>query len=198
MRLFIAVKLTEQLRQEVATLQKELRSTGGDVKWVEPENLHLTLKFLGEVSEDRLPPLKAALQQATLHLSPFTVSLEGVGAFPRLEHPRVLWVGVNTGKEPLIQLAQKVEQACSPFILPAPARTIGGSGSLSKEDRPFSAHLTIGRARSSERLAQLVKKLQGIEFKGQTVAPVGQITLFQSTLSPKGPIYTCLAEIPLG
>lgn len=184
-RAFIAVELPESLRQEVASLQADFRSAGADVKWVEPENLHLTLKFLGSVKEDQVPTLQQALTTATQGLHSFTIHLEGIGAFPRTTSPRVIWVGVTEGEKPLVELAQAVERACSGLGFPP-------------EERPFSAHLTIGRVRSRDGLASLIKKLQVAEFRGGTPAPVNHLTLFQSTLSPHGPTYTPLAEIPLG
>jgi len=183
-RAFIAVELPEALRQEVAALVADLESSGADVKWVEVNNLHLTLKFLGNIEEAQLSSLKEALRASTLHLSPFAVSLEGIGAFPRTTSPRVVWVGVSQGSEDLIRLAHAVEQACS-------------SLGFLVEDRPFSPHLTIGRVRSREQLASLIKKLQVAQFRGRAPAPVAKLTLFQSTLSPHGPTYTPLAEISI-
>lgn len=183
-RAFIAVELPDALRQEVASLQNDLQSAGADIKWVETNNLHLTLKFLGNIEEAQVPALKEALETATRPLTPFTLHLEGIGAFPRTTSPRVVWVGVTEGEKPLVELAQAVGNACSGLGFPA-------------EDRPFSAHLTIGRVRSRDRLAPLIKKLQVAEFRGGTPAPIGKVILFQSTLSPHGPAYTPLAEIPL-
>lgn len=183
-RAFVAVELTEGLRQEVAAFQGELKSAGTDVKWVEPANLHLTLKFLGGIPEEKVPSLTEALTRACAGIPAFTLTLEGIGAFPKTTSPRVIWVGMNQGKEPLLALAKRVEEECSRLGFPA-------------EERPFSAHLTIGRTRSPQGIARLIKKLQVAEFRGGTPASVERIVLFQSTLSPKGPTYTPLAEIPL-
>lgn len=182
MRAFIAVEISEEVRTEVARLQEKLQTAGADVKWVEPENLHLTLKFLGEIEEGRVPALTEALN-FSLRLPPFTFSLEGVGAFPKMEHPKVLWAGIHEGKDPLIGLARVVETACSGCGFPP-------------EERPFSPHLTIGRVRSPQGLNRLIQKLQSAEFQGGKTQ-AGGITLFQSTLGPGGPIYQPLSEIPL-
>ncbi|MBI3615216.1 MAG: RNA 2',3'-cyclic phosphodiesterase [Candidatus Omnitrophica bacterium] len=195
-RAFIAVELPEALRQEVAAFQSELKSSGADVKWVELENLHLTLKFLGNIEEAQVPVLKEALAAPARGFPSFTFHLEGIGAFPRTTSPRVVWVGVSEGKEKLVELAKTVERTCSGLGFPA-------------EERPFSAHLTIGRVRSQERLAaaggsrtrrfsalaSLIKRLQVAESLGKTPASGEKIVLFQSVLSPKGPLYTPLAEI---
>ncbi len=182
MRAFIAVEISEAARTGVARLQEQLKTAGADVNWVEPQNLHLTLKFLGEIEESRVPELTAALS-TSLQTPPFTFTLEGTGAFPRTEHPKVLWAGINEGKEPLIELAREVEAACGRCEFPP-------------EERPFSPHLTIGRVRSPKGLNRLVQKLQAIEFQGGKTR-VRVIILFQSVLSPHGPAYTPLAELPL-
>jgi len=183
-RAFIAVELPESVRREVSQLQARFKATGADAKWVEADNLHLTLKFLGNIEESQVEPLKAALASAAQRVSPFTIQVEGIGAFPKTTSPRVVWVGISQGEEALIQLAQAVEEACVGLSFP-------------KEERPFRGHLTIGRVRSRERLAGLIRELQVEEFKASTTASTTQVVLFQSVLSPKGPIYTPLAEIPL-
>ena len=184
-RAFLAMQLPETLRQEVAHLQSELKTHDADVKWIPVQNLHLTLKFLGNIEENQAAPLTETLKALTSSLSPFTFSLEGIGAFPKTTSPRVVWVGVTEGKEALEELAQGIEEAC-------------GKHGFPKEDRAFSPHLTIGRVRSRHGVAGLIKKLQVAEFKGGAPAQATQVVLLQSNLSPKGPIYTPLSEIPLG
>jgi len=182
-RAFIAAELPEPCRQEVAAFQSKLQRSGADVKWVETGNLHLTLKFLGEIDDNRVEPLKESLAGLRSR-SPFQIHLEGIGAFPKTTYPKVIWVGVNEGKEKLAELAQAVEKICSGLGFPP-------------EERPFSPHLTIGRVRSQEQLAPLIKQLQTAEFRAKTPAEIGKLTLFQSTLGPRGPVYRPLAEIPL-
>ena len=184
-RAFIAVALPESLRNEVAMLSAHLRSSEADVKWVAAGNLHLTLKFLGDIEENQVGPIEEALSAAVKSHSLFTIQLEGIGAFPRTTSPRVVWIGVGTGKEQLTQLAQCVEKTCIGLGFP-------------EEERAFSPHLTIGRVRSRDRLAQLIKRLQVVEFCGKNPAQIDRLILFQSYLSPQGPTYTPLAEIPLG
>ncbi len=184
-RAFVSVHLPDSLRQEVAASLSGLRASGADVKWVEPSNLHLTLKFLGNIEGCQVSALKEALGLSIRGMVPFQLQLEGLGAFPRTTSPRVIWVGVSVGEKELTELAQAVEGACA------------GLG-FAAEDRPFSAHLTVGRVRSREGLASLIKKLQVAEFRASTLAPINRVILFQSTLSPKGPTYTPLAELPLG
>ena len=183
-RAFIAVDLNETLRREISALQTDLRSARADVKWVEPGNLHLTLKFLGSVDENHLLPLTDALKTSGLRHHPFTISLGGLGCFPNMESPRVIWIAVSAGKEDLGRLAQAMEEACVNLGFP-------------KEERAFSPHLTIGRMRSQDRLVELVKRLRATPFRGSELAPIERLVLFQSHLSPRGSTYTPLAEIPL-
>lgn len=182
MRAFIAVEISGAARDAVARLQERMKAAGADVSWVKPENLHLTLKFLGEIGEERVQGLVETLS-SSLHLPPFTFALEGAGAFPRPERPKVLWAGINEGKEALLQLAREVEAVCGRCGFPA-------------EERPFSPHLTIGRVRSPRGLDRLAKELQGTAFQGGKTE-AREIILFQSVLSPYGPAYTPLAELPL-
>ena len=184
-RAFLAVELPEGLRQETAAFGQELKRSGADVKWVEAANLHLTLKFLGDITPEQVSSLISSLKQACGGLSPFTFSVEGIGAFPKTTYPRVIWVGVHEGKEQMAELAQRVEETCAALGFPA-------------EERPFSPHLTVGRVRSQEGIGRLVKQLQLAEFRGSSPAEAGRITLFQSALGPKGTAYTSLAQIPLG
>jgi len=182
---FVAVEISEAARGEVARLQETLRAAGADVKWVEPKNLHLTLKFLGEISEKQARELEEGLRGAAGGISPFDFSLEGVGAFPNISRPQVVWVGVSSGKEKLAELAGAVENCCAGLGFPA-------------EERPFSSHLTIGRVRSGKRPAGLTKKLQQATFRAEETARAQEVVLFQSTLSPRGSLYAPLARFHLG
>lgn len=182
MRTFIAVEISEEARGAVARLQEQLKEAGADVNWVEPENLHLTLKFLGEIEEARVPLLTEALS-SSLQTPLFTFSLEGVGAFPRPQHPKVFWVGINEGKGPLLELARELESACNRCGFPP-------------EERPFSPHLTIGRVHSPQGLNRLTQKLQAAEFRGGSTE-AKEIILFQSTLGPAGSVYQPLQKFPL-
>ena len=184
-RAFIAMHLPEALRREIASLQANLRSSAADVRWVEPENMHLTLKFLGSVEEGDLVLLEEALHAAVRPFAPFFFQLEGIGTFPRTAQPRVVWLAVSQGKDQLVEIAQAVEQACVEVGLPA-------------QERSFSPHLTLGRIRSNKGLDPLLRRLKSVQIQRLPLAQVKSLTLFQSTLSPDGPTYTPLAEIPLG
>lgn len=184
-RAFIAVDLPETLRTQIARLQKDLGDTGADVRWVETQNLHLTLKFIGSVEETDQEKLVDAVGGALRPFAPFVFHLEGLGVFPRLENPRVVWLGVSEGSQKLEQIAAAVEKACMELGLPGP-------------DHPFTPHLTIGRIHSNKRLEGLIYCLQRSPMRSPLLVQVRQLILFRSTLQPQGPVYTPLAELPLG
>lgn len=183
MRTFIAIDLSEENKTALTKLQDELKQTQADVKWVEPENIHLTLKFLGEVTDEYVGKVKEALDKAAAGFRPFEISLSDIGAFPKLDYPRVIWVGVEKGKKETEELAAKIEEEL-------------GKLGFSKEDRPFAAHLTIGRVRTGKNKEILKEKIQNNKGRPQWAAPTSQlisnVILYQSKLTPSGPIYTPL------
>ena len=177
--------LPEETREEIGRFQSKLKKSGADVNWVKTDRMHLTLKFLGDTEENRLPTLIEALNRIAQGHPCFAFSLDGVGAFPKMEHPRILWIGIQEGREALVSWAQKIEEGCGELGFPA-------------EERPFSAHLTVGRIRSAKNLPDLVEKLQTAQFRSSHPIPIDRVILFQSVLGPHGPTYIPLAQIPLG
>ncbi|MFZ5801293.1 MAG: RNA 2',3'-cyclic phosphodiesterase [Candidatus Omnitrophota bacterium] len=183
LRLFIAVELGSPLREQLAEIQKELKKSGADAKWVKPENIHLTLKFLGATASDKVESISNALQEIALLTPGFSATASQLGAFPKIEYPRVIWVGISEGKTELENLGRKIEDRL--FEL-----------GFSREERPFAAHLTLARIRSPLNRQSLVEKLKQAQFPAQTQL-IREIILFKSTLTPKGPIYEALKRITL-
>lgn len=183
MRLFIAIELSDEIKNAVAQIQSHLKYSGADVKWVEKDNIHLTLKFLGEVSEEKCEEVKAALDSAAKETKPFEINLKDIGAFPKIEFPRVIWAGLDKGAAESTAVAKNIDEVLS---------RIG----FQKETRSFAAHLTIGRVRSPKNKAALEEKVETANH--ETLPAISQtissVILFQSTLTPKGPIYTKLHE----
>lgn len=182
MRTFIAIEIEEPLRKEFSFLQNELRKSQADVKWVEPKNMHLTLKFLGETKEEKVEKIKEVLKKLTQELRPFEITFCNLGAFPNLSSPRVIWIGIDKGKEELTKLARGIEEHLEELGFP-------------KEKRPYSGHLTLGRIRSmknKENLKKIIEKK--MEFQAENKLYVNRIVFFRSELKPSGPIYTKLAE----
>jgi 2'-5' RNA ligase len=188
MRTFIAIELSPEIEEYLRRLQERLKTSQADVKWVSPQNIHLTLKFLGEIDEKTLEQIKHILEDTACSSEQFTLRLSVIGAFPSIKSPRVIWIGIDKGDEEVKVIAKELEDKLSAIGLP-------------KEDRAFSSHITLGRVRSSGNRNNLVKSLESLKEKlleGNTELRVEKITLFKSTLTPKGPIYEALKEFPIG
>jgi 2'-5' RNA ligase len=186
MRLFVAADLPDAVRDalvaEQARIKSALAGTGSPLKWVKPEHAHLTLVFIGNVDDARVPAVVDAIG-AAIDLPAFDATFEGAGAFPPRGAPRVLWIGVGTGARELVRLQQ---------VIAARIATLG----LPIEDRTFHPHLTLARWRESrpaDRSRALAVAPRGIVARAQ----VDGATLYNSRLSPSGPTYTALARANL-
>ena len=176
LRLFIAIELDKSLKESLKTLQDELKKCGADVGWVKPENIHLTLKFLGETEPKSIARISAALEETAGLFPPFTLNITHVGFFPEQGPTRIVWAGLDKGKDESARLADFLEDKLS---------VLG----FKKEKRGFSPHVTIGRVRSEENLYALRKTLSNFHFKTPLTQTTNHLTLFKSTLTPQGPIY---------
>ena len=181
MRLFIAIDISEEIRESLAQIQSRLKYAGVDVKWVEPKNIHLTLKFLGEVKEEKVEEIISELDDIARTFRPFELSIKDIGAFPKIEYPRVIWVGLDKGAGESKSLAEAIDERLSKL-------------GFAKESRPFASHLTIGRVRSSKNKEALKEKILSYDLSPMTYDLIRSITLFKSTLTPQGAIYTKLHE----
>ncbi|WP_027718953.1 RNA 2',3'-cyclic phosphodiesterase [Desulfovirgula thermocuniculi] len=186
MRLFWAVNLPPEVKEAISALQESLKGSGADAKWVERENLHLTVQFLGEVEEERLGALVEAGGAALQGWRAFTVSLEGLGAFPDFRRPRVLWLGVREGVEALREIHRALSSAMA-------ALGLGG------EERAYVPHLTLARFRSARGLEAFTGKVKGLLSSPPAFGPltVTSVDLMESRLTPRGPLYTLKAKIHL-
>jgi len=183
MRTFIAIEVSEEIKKMLGQIETHLKYAGADVKWVRPEIVHLTLKFLGNVSLKLIEEIKKLLDQMAGDHKCFELGISRVGAFPKIEYPRVIWVGIGQGKEDAAQLAKALEQGLANLgFLP--------------EKRAFSPHLTLGRVRSPQNRAQLKELLQSTAFPQKTMQ-AKKLTLFKSTLTKQGAIYQPLYEAKL-
>jgi 2'-5' RNA ligase len=187
MRAFIAIELPREIKDSLVQLQDKLKSSSADVKWVEPNNIHLTLKFLGEIEDERLGRINSILENIAENKIPFHASISSIGAFPRISSPRVIWAGIDEGDKETKEIVKILEERIEKLGIP-------------KEDRAFSSHITIGRRRSGlniDKLSQSLKTLENDFAKRNLGFNVTKITLFNSTLTPKGPIYEVLKEANL-
>ncbi|MBF0317903.1 MAG: RNA 2',3'-cyclic phosphodiesterase [Nitrospirae bacterium] len=182
-RAFIAVNIAEPVRLEIDSIIAPMRQTYRGVKWVKRENLHLTLKFLGDVDQGHIRRVEFALQGVCDLQRPFSVVLRSVGGFPNLKQPKVLWIGLEDDTN-LQKLHSNIDAALS---------DVG----FAREDKPFSAHLTIGRLRDGDNSTNLAEKLAPLKTKNFGSSPVSGIALLSSQLKPGGPTYSVIREFPL-
>jgi 2'-5' RNA ligase len=184
-RAFIAVPASEEVRDQVRDVAGGLRWTGADVKWVEPENVHITLKFLGDIPLDDVDRLKTALHEGLKGRRAFDLRVAKTGCFPGGRRaPRVVWMGLEGDIDCLRDIASAVEDLCA------------GLG-FAREERSFKAHLTIGRVRrGSGKLKELAEAVDSVGFNPLKLR-VDRVNLVRSRLSPKGPTYTVLESVAL-
>ncbi len=182
-RTFAAIKIPEELQNKLGSIQNELKTIPGRITWVAPENIHLTLKFLGEVEGRKLDKITRELNKASEVCSPFMLEFTELGAFPNLERPRVIWIGIS-GNEQLHRLQREVEQRL---------RKCG----FAPESKRFSPHLTLGRIRSLKDRPMLRTAVSSVRLPELEEFRIDNIYLMRSQLRPDGPWYTKLAVIPL-
>jgi 2'-5' RNA ligase len=185
LRTFIALDIERFTRDRLAGLQERLSAEGAAAKWVERENLHITLLFLGEVDMREIPDVCREVEQAAAECRPLVMTLAGAGAFPSPRHPRILIVHVTEGGDQVIELHDKIE------------RRLLDLGSYRREDRPFKPHLTIGRVRgriTGDGMSAAIRKFESWEG-GQS--QVKEVLVMSSELRSEGPEYTVLSRAPL-
>lgn len=188
-RLFLALEPPDPVRRRIAAAAAELRRTAGraeaDVRWVPPENVHLTLQFLGAVPEERVADIEAALAAAAAASAPLALELTGAGGFPNARRPRVLWLGFGGDVPALAALVQDLGRRLAPL-------------GFAPEARPYSPHLTLGRARDPRGAPGLGGALTALARSDGFPWRVTEVVLFESHLSPKGPRYEAVARAALG
>jgi len=187
MRVFIAIDIDDKMRAAIADVQKQLNAKvdikKGDVKWVEPENIHLTLKFLGELDEAKLPEVREITKQVAAAHQKFTLDIETVGSFGG-RSAKVVWVGAGKGADELLALQKDLDEQLTLADFPS-------------EDREFSAHLTLCRVKNFKAGFKLADAC--VFFKDYKLSSISAdaLYIYQSQLTPAGPIYTLLASFGL-
>jgi 2'-5' RNA ligase len=182
-RTFIAVDLPAEVKSQIGDTLAPLKPLSRSIRWVRDRGLHLTLKFLGQVPEERLPEIFASVEKALAGHSPFHFRLSGMGGFPNLRRPRVLWIGVPDGHKELLGLAKSVEQALIPCGFPP-------------ERRPFFPHLTVGRIKSPQSTRAVLERLPEIDYASVPIA-ADAVKVMKSDLKPTGAEYSALKIIEL-
>jgi RNA 2',3'-cyclic 3'-phosphodiesterase len=190
-RLFVAISPPDPVRRRLAALVAELKTSagraGGEVRWTPPENVHLTLQFLGGVPDARVDDVKAAVSAASAAASAAHLSLEvkGAGGFPNARRPRIVWLGIAGDVAALAHVVADLGRRLAPLGFPP-------------EARPFSPHLTIGRAREQRGAPGLGGALAHAGEAEGFAWRVSELVVFESFLSPKGPRYEAVHRAPLG
>lgn len=183
-RTFIAINISSELREVCKTFIEELIKTGGDVKWVKPESIHLTLKFLGNLTASKIEPVCDAVERACAEFSAFRLKSGSKGAFPNLRRPRIFWVGLTeTNDHILTDLQAKVETALI---------EVG----FEKESRKFHPHLTVGRVRSANKITQATQAFENYHFP-EIEFDVNRVLIMKSELTPRGAIYSIQKAVSL-
>ncbi len=214
MRLFIAVEIPHEIREKIYRDLQPLHQAFQKIKWIPSKNLHLTLKFLGEVPEEKLKMIKEKMRSLS-SLKSFSIEFLGLGGFPNLNRPRVIWLGINQGKQELLQIASYLESELEMVGFP-------------RENRTFQAHLTLARVKDfremfstssnsnilraksgfsspcgtrsirSDEISELFKKASFFDKTSFASFSVNMVSLMQSSLTREGATYQCLHQIRLG
>ncbi len=186
LRTFIAVAIDKTIRDRAVVLQESLGRAGADVKWVEPENMHVTLLFLGEVEDRSLPAVCRVVAEVAAEWPPFEMSVAGAGCFPSPRRPRTLWVGIGEGLQELVALHDALE----PPLLDL--------GCYRREVRQYTPHITLGRVKGEAGADQLATALaRRADWQGGQVR-VREVLVMSSELRSEGPAYTVLGRGKLG
>lgn len=184
LRTFIAIELPAEVSRELAVLQQHLKTRGLKLRWVKPGNIHLTLKFLGDIMPDDIQAIAPAIQAAAGATSPFDLVVQGLGVFPGSRRPRVLWSGLGGALTQLEQMYRCLEDALA-------------ERGIAREKRPFKGHLTLARIKGTVDSRRLLSAIEAEGMFTPLPLPVGELVLFQSRLQPTGAVYTPLSRARL-
>jgi 2'-5' RNA ligase len=183
-RAFAAIFPPTQITEGLSELIQRFGKLCGGVKWVKTDNLHLTLRFFGNLSDEQIEAARRCMKELSQLEASFSVRMGTVGCFPSASRARVIWVGVDDGREELVRMAGKLDERFA-------------EAGLGRADKPFSPHLTIGRVRAPRRNPQLEEAISSLTFGGPEFI-IDELTLTGSELTPKGPIYSPLSVARLG
>ncbi|HHT9138707.1 MAG TPA: RNA 2',3'-cyclic phosphodiesterase [Candidatus Wunengus sp. YC60] len=183
-RLFVAVEITGETRKKLTAFQDKLKKADAGVGWVAPENIHITLKFIGYIDEEKIDAVIDIIKDSVTHIKPFDLGYTGVGVFPTPKNPRVIFAQAIDTAGVLAKIHERLDNQLMAL-------------GVEHEDRKFDAHLTVGRIKTRRNLTKLMENLNsynGFNFGSEHVT---QVVLMKSDLSPEGPIYTKLHSVDL-
>nr|MBU1328204.1 RNA 2',3'-cyclic phosphodiesterase [Candidatus Omnitrophota bacterium] len=181
LRGFIAVEIDNQTRQKISELISILKKSNADIKWITDSQMHLTLKFLGNIDKGKVLGISDLISDISDNFDSFKIVFSRIGAFPSLNHPAVIWLGIDKGSEFLKTLNEKIETALE---------KIG----FERASREFKPHLTLGRVKSNKNMPRLTKLLEETAFCLKDDIQINKLTLFQSDLDPKGAIHSIILQ----
>ena len=188
MRAFIAIELPDNVKKALSNLQSQLKSGGQTpVKWVDPNSVHLTLKFLGDITIAQVDSITGAMKTATTDIPSFGLTIRELGVFPNLRRVQVIWVGIEGDIAPLSQLQQRLESNLTPL-------------GFTPESRPFTPHLTLARVReraTNTEKQDLGQLITGARFEEKVSFTGNTLSLMRSRLTPQGAVYHRIAAIKL-
>lgn len=184
-RTFIAIDTSPAVRRRAAELQNKLRESNVDANWTEPENMHVTLQFLGDVDDPLIPEVCQRVASAAAPFAPFLVEFSKAGAFPSLDRPRTVWIGVDQGSQELVDLQLAIQESLVEMRFP-------------RERRTYRPHLTLARVRKTgggqKRLSELIAHYR--DFKAES-CDVPEVLIIASNLDRSGPTYQIMGRAPL-
>jgi 2'-5' RNA ligase len=183
-RSFLAIELPEDPKETVAGYIQELRQVPSKIKWVLPQQTHFTLKFFGSIMSETVEKISQTLSPVLSEFPKFHLTLKGIGAFPNLFRPRVVWLGLGGETDSLQGIHRIIDKALIPLGIPI-------------EERPFQGHLTLGRSKENQINESFYRHLSEWSKEETTPFAVEKLILFQSDLKPAGPVYTKLRIFPL-
>jgi len=178
-RVFIAIEIDSEIKNKLSEYLSKLKRTGADVKWVSPENIHLTLKFIGHIEKDAVLNLNKIVNDAVVGIEPFSISIGNIGAFPSLKKPRVVFVCVQERGNRLLDIYEKLDKGVEQL-------------GIKKESKKYVGHITLGRVKSQKDISKLKNALNSETECCFGREMVTSISLIQGRLTPTGPLYTRL------
>ncbi len=185
MRLFIALPLPSNIESKLSEIIDDLKSHEGKVKWVKPNNIHITVRFLGETDQGQVPVIKNIMDNVSSKYNSYNLTIDRLGGFPNLNKPRVIWAGL-TDDDQISIMARMVKE------VEYDIRKLG----FDPEEKRFKPHLTLGRIKALKDLDELLDYLRSYKLE-PTQFILNRLCLFKSTLTPQGPIYECMHEVEL-
>ncbi len=182
--MFIAIEIEKRVKDRILEFLNHLKKSDLGIRWVAPENLHVTVKFIGDIDPIILPSLIESLENVASHFCPFTIQIENIGAFPATKKPRILYTGLGDREETLPRMVEEIEEELEKY-------------GINRESKQYVGHITVGRTKSQKNIHKLIEFLHSDsdQFFGKEC--VKHISLIESELTPKGPIYRTLNRFTL-